>query len=131
MNSKLKMLLIFTGGLLFGAFTTFIITGKINQNLFANFYTIGVFEQLNTAQKLRENKQKELSENIENRLPGYVLAIHQNEILQDSDDSKEVLWHIKSFYERNSIPVPAEISEILNNLPPEPPNSCRFNNAVK
>lgn len=131
MNSKLKIILFFLGGVLFGSFITFLIIGKITKNQFADSYSIGVLEQVMLAKKLRGNKQKEISENIENRLPDYVLAIHQNKELQNSDNSKEALWHIKIFYQSNSITIPAEISEILNNLPPEPPNYCRFPDTMK
>lgn len=127
MNSKLKMFATFLGGLLLGSLITFLVIGKITQNQFADSYIRDVFEQVMLAKKLRENKQKEISDTVESRLPSYVLAIHQNKELKDSEYSNEALWHIKSFYEINSIPIPNEISEILNNLP-EHPNSCRINN---
>lgn len=125
------MFLFFLGGSLFGSFVTFLIIGKITQNQFADSYSTDVIEQLTIAKRLRENKQKELSENIENRLPGYVLAIHHNKELQSSEYYMEALWHIKSFYETNAIPFPAEIAEIMTNLPPEPPNVCQFTDAAK
>ena len=126
MNRGLKVFLIFSGGFLFGVLITFTIIGKITQSQFAERYSLGLIEQAMLATQLRANKQNEISEMIESRLPSYVLAISQNEELRDSANSQEALWHVKNFYEANSISVPIEISEILNNLPPEPPHSCEI-----
>lgn len=124
MNGKLKTPLIFIAGLIFGSVATFIVIGKITQRQFAIQYSTDVIEQAVLAIELRANKQGEIARRIETRLPGYVLAIHQNKELQDAPNAQYALWRVKEFYTVNSIAVPDEISGILNNLPAEPPTSC-------
>ena len=124
MNGTVKASLIFIVGLVVGSVVTFIVIGKITQRQFAVQYSTGVIEQAVLAIELRANKQEEIARRIETRLPGYVLAIHQNKELRDAPNAQQALWRIKEFYAVNSIAVPNEISGILNDLPPEPPTSC-------
>lgn len=124
MKSKIKLVLIFAAGLLLGTGATFIIIGKITQRQFATQYSTLVTDQAVLAIELRLNREQDIAQRIESDLPIYVLAIHQNKYLRDAPNSQQALWRVKEFYTVNSITIPAEISGILNALPPEPPASC-------
>ena len=117
MNSKAKVLAIFTTGLLVGALAMFLVMGRMNQRQFAEHYATSVIEQAALGTELRAHRQDEVAKRIEASLPSYVLAIHQNEWLQRAPRSKSALRGVKDFYEINSLPVPENISGILNNLP--------------
>ena len=49
--------------------------------------------------------------------PEIVLTIHNDSQLRKAADAPFVLRQIKDFYELNSLPVPSEISGILNEAP--------------
>ena len=117
MKNKVRMLLIFIGGLLVGAFAMFLIMGEINQRQFAKHYAMSVIEQASLGTELRASRQGEVVKRIEASLPSYVLAIHRNAELQRSPQSQVALQRVKDFYEMNSLPVPQEIAGILNKLP--------------
>src|SRR6266545_4255462 len=110
MRNKAKTSLIFVVGLLVGAFVTFIIFGKMNQRL----YALSVMEQAFLATELRAHRQDELQKRIEANLPSAVLAIHQHKDLQNAPESQSALRSVKDFYEMNGVPVPKEITSILN-----------------
>ena len=126
MNDKAKAFLLFVAGLILGSVATFIVVGKITQRQFAVQYSTDLIEQAMLAKQLRANQQDEVAKRIETRLPSYVLAIHQNKELRDAANAQQALWQVKDFYVVNSIVVPSEISGILDELPPEPPTSCRI-----
>jgi len=50
-------------------------------------------------------------------LPQIVLAIHTDNKLQKAAEAPLVMRSIRDFYELNEVPVPAEISGILNAVP--------------
>jgi len=114
MRNKAKTSLIFVVGLLVGAFVTFIIFGKMNQRLYARSYALSVMEQAFLATELRAHRQDELQKRIEANLPSAVLAIHQHKDLQNAPESQSALRSVKDFYEMNGVPVPKEITSILN-----------------
>src|SRR6266511_1392894 len=93
MRNKAKTSLIFVVGLLVGAFVTFIIFGKMNQRLYARSYALSVMEQAFLATELRAHRQDEL---------------------QNAPESQSALRSVKDFYEMNGVPVPKEITSILN-----------------
>jgi len=124
MSGKVKALLIFVAGAVLGSVTTFVAIGKITQRQFGVRYSTEVIEQALLAMELHANRQEEVSKRIEARLPSYVLAVHRNKELRDAPNAQTALWRVKEFYAVNSIPVPDEVSGILNDLPPEPPTSC-------
>ena len=117
MKSKAKVLAIFTAGLLVGALAMFLVMGSINQRQFADHYAMSVIEQASLGTELRAHRQDEVAKRIESSLPSYVLAIHQSKWLQSAPRSQSALRRVKDFYEINSLPVPEDISGILNNLP--------------
>ncbi len=119
MKSKAKVLAIFTVGLLVGALPMFLVMGKINQRQFAEHHAMSLIEQASLGTELRANRQVEVSKRIEANLPSGVLAIHQNKWLQSAPHAQAALRRVKDFYEMNSLPVPEDISDILNNLSPE------------
>lgn len=111
-----KFALTFISGLLVGAVATFVILGNIT--LQRDFYFMnGAREQVFIASELRAKRERELQTRVEANLPEIVLAIHHDSRLRKADDARSVLLQIKDFYELNSLPVPSEISGILNEVP--------------
>ena len=119
MRNKIKAGLLFVAGLLVGAFASFIILGRISQEMFARSYAQSVIEQAFLATELRAHRQEDLQKRIEANLPGAV-AIHQHKHLQVVPESRTALGSVKDFYEMNAVPMPKEIASILNDLSSKP-----------
>lgn len=111
-----KFALTFIGGLLIGAVATFIILGQITLQ-YRDFYMQAAREQVFLASELRANRERELQNRIEAGLPEIVLTIHNDSQLRKAADAPSVLRQVRDFYELNSLPVPSEISGILNEVP--------------
>jgi hypothetical protein len=114
---KKKFILVFIGGLLAGAVATFIILGQMNYLEYRDHYMKAASEQVFIASQLRANRERDLQNRAEANLPGIVLAIHNDKKLRNAADAPFVLRQIRDFYELNSIPVPPEISGIINEIP--------------
>lgn len=117
MNKLMKSSLVFIGGLLAGAVATFIILGQMNLLEYRDYVLKSAREQVFIASQLRANRERDLQSRAEANLPGIVLAIHNDKRLRNAADAPFVLQQIRDFYELNSIPVPPEISGILNEIP--------------
>lgn len=111
-----KLALTFTGGLLIGAVATFITLSQITFQ-YRDYYMNDAREQVFLASELRARRERELQNRVEANLPEIVLTIHNDSRLRKSADAPFVLRQIKDFYELNSLPVPSEISGILNEVP--------------
>ena len=111
-----RFALTFIGGLLVGAVATFIILGHITLQ-YDYYFMNGAREQVFIASELRAKRERELQNRIEANLPDIVLAIHNDSQLRKAADAPFALRQIKDFYELNSLPVPSEISGILNDVP--------------
>lgn len=118
MNKLMKYTLVFIGGLLAGAVATFIILGQMNLLEYRDHVLKSAREQVFIASQLRAKRERDLQSRAEATLPGIVLAIHNDKKLRNAADAPFVLRQVKDFYELNSIPVPAEIAGILNEIPP-------------
>ena len=116
MRTKVKIGAMFIAGLLIGALMTLIIAGKGSQRMWARCVATGTMEQAFIASELRNHRQGDLQRRAEENLPPAVLAIHQHKELQTVPESQTALRAVKDFYEKNSVPVPAEISGILNGV---------------
>lgn len=119
MNKLMKSTLVFIGGLLAGAAATFFILGRMSHLEYRDHYMKAASEQVFIASQLRANRERDLQSRAEANLPGIVLAIHNDRKLRNAADAPFVLRQIRDFYELNSIPVPAEISGILKEVPPK------------
>jgi hypothetical protein len=117
MSKLMKSALVFIGGLLAGAVATFTILGRMGQLEYRDHYMKAASEQVFVASQLRANRERDLQNRAEASLPGIVLSIHNDRRLRDAADAPFVLRQIRDFYELNSIPVPPEISGILNEIP--------------
>jgi hypothetical protein len=117
MKKPIKVTLIFIGGLLVGVLSTFIILGQISHLQYRDYVMMAAREQVFIASELRAHREQELQNRAEANLPQIVLAIHNNKKLQTAADAPLVLRSIRDFYELNSVPVPSEISSILNDVP--------------
>lgn len=118
MNKLMKFTLVFIAGLLVGAVATFIILGQMSILESRDYILRSAREQVFIASQLRANRGQDLQGRAEANLPAIVLAIHNDKKLRNSADAPFVLRQVKDFYELNSIPVPAEISGILHEIPP-------------
>ena len=115
--NKLKLTLVFIGGLIAGAVAAFIILGQMNILERRDYVLMSAREQVFIASQLRANREHDLQSRVEANLPAIVLTIHNDKRLRNAEDASFVLRQVKDFYEFNSIPVPAEISGILNEVP--------------
>ena len=117
MHKRIKFTLTFIGGLLAGAVATFLILGQMSLLTYRDYYLQGASEQAFIASELRANRERQLQDRVEAGLPGLVMAIHNDHQLRKAPQAPVVLRQIRDFYELNSLPIPAEISGILNEVP--------------
>ena len=117
MKNKIKLSLVFAGGLILGALSTFIILGQISYLGYRDYFMMSAREQTFIASELRANRQRELQDRAEANLPDIVLAIHKDKKLRTASGAGSVLREIRGFYERNSLAIPGEISGILGDVP--------------
>lgn len=117
MNNLMKYAVIFIGGLVVGAVATFIFLGRMSVLEHRDYVLKSAREQVFIASQLRANRERDLQSRAEANLPTIVLTIHNDKNLRNATDAPFVLRQVKDFYELNSIPVPAEISGILNEIP--------------
>lgn len=117
MNKLMKFTLVFIGGLLAGGVATFIVLGQMNFLEYRDYFMKSASEQVFIASQLCGNRERDLQSRAEANLPGIVLAIHNDKKLRNAADAPFVLRQVRDFYELNSIPVPPEISGILNEIP--------------
>ena len=117
MKNRVKHVLIFLGGLFVGGLVIAIIMGRLNQQQYANSYTLSVMEKAFEATELRAHRHDELAKRIEATLPEGVLAIHRRKDFQNAPYGMTALRSVKHFYEVNSLPIPPEISDVLNSVP--------------
>ena len=116
MKRSIDLTMIFVGGLLVGAVFTFFILARLTFQ-YSDYYMQAASEQVFIASELRANRNRELQGRVEANLPAIVLTIHNDRQLRNSSGAPAVLRQIRDFYEINSLPVPTEISGILNEVP--------------
>lgn len=117
MKNKIKVSLIFTGGLFVGVLTAVIVFGQLNYLRYPDFFLMSAREQIFIASELRANRQRELRDRAEANLPSLVLSIHNQKNIRSAPGAESVLRSVRDFYEINSLPIPAEISGILSDVP--------------
>jgi hypothetical protein len=117
MKKSIKVSLIFVGGLLAGVLLTFVVWGQISYLQYRDYAMRAAREQVFIASELRAHRADELQNQAEANLPQIVLAIHSDKKLQKAAEAPLVMRSIRDFYELNEVPVPAEISGILNAVP--------------
>jgi hypothetical protein len=100
------------------AVATFIIPGQMNFLEYRDYVLRSAKEQVFIASQLRANRKRDLQSRAEANLPGIVLAYSRR---QETSKCCRCAFRIapgNDIYELNSIPVPAEIFWILNEIPP-------------
>jgi len=117
MKNQIKAAVVFTGGLVIGVLLTFVVLGQINRLEYRDFYMKSASEQVFIASELRAKRERELLERAEANLPVIVLTINNDTKLRKAADAPFVLRQVRDFYELNSLPVPSEISAILDQVP--------------
>ncbi|HEX7770846.1 MAG TPA: hypothetical protein VF435_00395 [Pyrinomonadaceae bacterium] len=111
-----KTALTFIGGLLVGAVAAFLILGQITLQ-YDYYFMNSAREQVFIASELRAKRERELQNRVEANLPEIVLTIHHDSKLRKAAGAPSVLRQVRDFYESNSLPIPSEISGILNEVP--------------
>jgi len=117
MHKRIKFTLTFIAGLLAGAVAMFLILGQVSRLEYRDYYMQAAAEQALIASELRADRADKLQDRIEANLPGLVVTIHNNNQLRKAPQAEFVLRQIRDFYALNSLPIPAEISGILNDVP--------------
>jgi thiol-disulfide isomerase/thioredoxin len=117
MKKALLLLIIFIAGIALGAtvvwFKFVILAGRGAAMIYSSFLE----SQADTALQLRFGAQDTFLKNLEFSLPDYVQAVNS---FGDYDYTRRALWKVKAYYTATGIPIPPEISGILNALPPQP-----------
>lgn len=117
MKNKIKISLVFGGGVIAGALSTFLILGQVNYLQYRDYFMMGAREQIFIAWELRGNRERDLQQRVEANLPQLVLTLHNDKRFKNAPGSQSVLRNVRDFYEINSLPIPGEISPILSNVP--------------
>ena len=119
MEGKAKSASLFFAGTLvgvaIGAATTYKVTSHPYQNIVADQYVSNVMMETSNAVRLRRNQQAEVTRRIEMNLPNNVLMIQRE--FGNHPQATKALQNIKFYYQKNNIPIPANIQPILNGLP--------------
>ncbi|MFA6186041.1 MAG: hypothetical protein WC770_02355 [Phycisphaerae bacterium] len=124
MKTRLKMTMFFLAGCLIGTVVGGGLIAWQYTKLFKREYLVQVVDQANIVRDIYAGKSKEFADSIVRILPQYVIALNK---MYGKDEKKlPALWLIKRVYKENSIPVPEEISAILNSLPPKPLSPCEL-----
>jgi hypothetical protein len=117
MKNKIRLSLVFTGGLLIGALSTFLLLGQVSYLQYRDYFLMTAREQIFVAWELRGNRERALQGRVESNLPHLVLALQNDKRVKSAPEAQSVLREVREFYEMNSLPIPAEISAILSNVP--------------
>lgn len=117
MRHRIKFTLTFIAGLLAGAVAMFVILGHVGRLEYRDYYMLAAQEQAFLASELRAKRATQLQDRIEANLPDLVVTIHNDNRLRNAPQAEFVLRQIRDFYELNSLPIPAEISGILKDVP--------------
>jgi hypothetical protein len=120
---KIKLLLSVLAGFLLGVLAMWFLVKQTTVKVFANQFVMSVMNEANVGLHLRAGKQQELLKQIEDTLPTSVLAVDRD--FRGNAAATNALWMVKAYYERNQIPIPAEIKSILESLPQKPPTACQ------
>ena len=119
MKGKTKSLGMFVAGtvvgLAIGATTTYKVASQPYQNIVADQYVSNVMSDTHNAIRLRQGHETEISQRIEMNFPNNVLMIDQE--FKNHPKATKALQNIKFYYQKNSIPIPANIQPILGKLP--------------
>jgi hypothetical protein len=122
MKVKSLVLSTFLIGALLGAVAAATLVANHYKNLFEDWYLMGVAEQAHIAHQIKTGKSDRLAAGIETSLPGYLLAIESQ--FGRSDQALPALWSVRDFYRASGTPVPEEVADLLEDLPPKPVGCC-------
>jgi hypothetical protein len=115
---------IFVLGLVIGAGVAGALVKKFFQNQAARMYSYNVAADVLIADQLRGGLTQILLEATDRRIINGILELHQNENLKDLDGTQLSLTAAKEYYTCSKIEFPAEIAQIMNDLPPVPESKC-------
>jgi thiol-disulfide isomerase/thioredoxin len=113
MKKTLLLLFVFVLGLAVGAAFVWHKFGEGSVFLYAQ----DVEFRANIAMQLRLNNQEKLLKDLDESLPEFVHAL---QYMRKNQWQQQALYKVKTYYQVNQLPVPPEITGLLNALPPEP-----------
>ena len=101
-------------GLAIGATTTYQVASYY-QNVIADQAVNGIMSDTHDAIRLRQGHQTEIAERIAMNFPNDVMMIDHE--YKNHPMATKALQNIKFYYQKNNVPVPANIQPILGNVP--------------
>ena len=102
-------------GVVLGGTTTYKVMAQPYQNFLADAYISQAMTDAQTATRLRQGQRAEVAKRIEMILPNQVLMINHD--YKSHHMTPKALGYIRSYYEKNNIPIPRNIQPILGALP--------------
>jgi hypothetical protein len=92
------------------------------------FYSSSLTEMAIDAQQIAAGEHLAVLERKSNALPFLTLSYYNTfyKALPDDNTRLNPLWQVKKYYEISGEPVPSEIKDILDSLPPIPLTSCEI-----
>ena len=92
------------------------------------FYSLSLTEMAIDAQQIAAGEHLEVLERKSNALPFITLSYYNTfyNVLPEDNARLNPLWQVKKYYKISGEPVPSEIIEILDSLPPIPLTSCEI-----
>ncbi len=115
---------IFVSGFAVGGYTY----GLMAKGGLPIFYSSSLTEMAIDAQQIAAGEHLAVLERKSNALPFITLSYYNTfyKVLPDDNARLNPLWQVKKYYKISGEPVPSEIKDILDSLPPIPPTSCEI-----
>src|SRR5438477_11129778 len=104
MKNKIKVSLIFVGGLLVGALLAFIVLGQISYLEYRDYFMMASREQTFIASELRANRHRELQDRTEANRPQIAVSIHDDRKLRSASGAQTAWRGLRNCYEMSSLP---------------------------
>lgn len=84
------------------------------QKIIADQFVSSVMSDTHNAIRLRQGKSIEIAQRIDSNFSNDVLMIRS--VYRDHPMSLKALQNIRSYYQKNNLPVPPQIQQIFNNM---------------
>ncbi len=85
-------------------------------------YALRVIEMTSVATRIRSGEQDELRNEIEAKMPNFVITIHKQ--FGDSMAGKHALWRLKRYYRENGLEPSGAENVIFDQVSDEHPAAC-------
>lgn len=115
-SNRRKLAMTFALGVVVGAAAAYFLIGRYSVRNFTSWYSLQVLDQVNVAHEIRGGQADALAARIEDSLPQYVTALHEE--LGAGPEALSALWAVRSYYETQGVEPPAAVAGVLKALPP-------------